>query len=122
MRGGAAALAFGSGLVFVGSGAYIFWNTNVLNRYSTQPQEEATTAEAEKALLAFEKLAQPRIVGVTLNVELFPREAKAVTTGTYELENRSGQRISEIHLPSMPKLRLEQVDVPGATLKTDNAQ
>jgi ABC-2 type transport system permease protein len=122
MRGGVAALAIGSGVVFVGSGAYIFWNTNVLNRYSTQPEEEALTAEAEKALLPFENLPQPRIVGVTLDVELFPREAKAITSGTYELENRSGQAISALHLVSMPKLRIEQVDLPGATLKTDNAQ
>jgi ABC-2 type transport system permease protein len=122
MRGGAAALALGSSLVFAGSGAFIFWNTNILNRYSSQPDEEALTAEAEKALLPFEKLAQPRIIGVTLNVELFPREARAVTTGAYELENRSGQRITELHLVSAPRLKLEQLDLPGAALKTDNAQ
>jgi hypothetical protein len=122
IRGGAAALALGSGLVFAGAGGYIFWNTNVLNRYSTQPEEEALSAAAEKALLPFENLAQPRIVGVTLNVELFPREAKAITTGTYELENRSGQTITELHLVTMTNLRIEQVDLPGATLKTDNSQ
>ena len=122
LRGGAAALALGSGLVFAGSGAFIFWNTNVLNRYTPQPEEEATMAQAEKALLPFEQLAQPRIIGVTLNVELFPREAKAITTGTYELENRSGQTITELHLVSMPPLRIEQVELPGAKLKTDNAR
>jgi len=122
LRGGAAALALGSGLVFAGTGGYIFWNTNVLNRYTTQPEEEALTAEAEKALLPFENVAQPRIVAVTLNVELFPREAKAITRGTYELENRSGQTITELHLVTMTNLRVEQVDLPGATLKTDNAR
>lgn len=122
MQGGVAAFATGTMVVFVASGSYIFWNTNILNRYVTLTEEEVRLADAERALSAFENLAQPRVVGVTLDVELFPREAKAITTGTYELENRTTQYISELHLVSIPKLRIEQVDLPRSSLKTENAQ
>ncbi|MFM8769267.1 MAG: ABC transporter permease, partial [Rubrivivax sp.] len=121
LRGGAGALALGAGATWAATGGFIFWNTVILNPYVTQPEEEETTAAAEKALLPYEKLPQPRIVGVTLDVQLFPREAKAVTTGTYVVENRSGVPITELHLAMPRTLKLERMSFPGATLKTEHA-
>ena len=43
----------------------------------------------EKALLSYEHVPQPRITDVKLGVELFPREARAVTHGEYVIENRT---------------------------------
>ena len=48
-------------------------NTNVTNRYVTAPDRERIAAEAEKTLLAFEKLPHPRITEVKIDVQLFPR-------------------------------------------------
>jgi aminopeptidase N len=121
LSGGAGMLALGAGLVFVGTGGFIYWNTNVLNPYVTQPEEEAMTAAAEKALLPYEKVPQPRIIGVTLDVQLYPREARAVTSGTYVLENRSGEPVTELHLAMPRTLKLERMSFPGATLKTEHA-
>jgi aminopeptidase N len=121
LRGGAGVLALGAGLVFIGTGGFIYWNTNVLNPYLTQPEDEAMTAAAEKALLPYETVPQPRIIGVTLDVQLFPREARAVTRGTYVLENRSGVPIGELHLVMPRTLKLERMSFPGATLKTEHA-
>ena len=122
LRGGAGALALGSASVFAASGGFIYWNTNILNAYTTQPQEEENTAAAEKALLQYEKLPQPRIIGVTLDVQIYPRQAKAVTTGEYVIENRSGVPIDTLHLLSSRNLRLERVELQGATLKTEHPQ
>lgn len=120
LKGGAGALALGSGLAFAGLGGFIFWNTNIVNPYITQPQREAQTAEAEKALLAFEQVPQPRIIAVTLDVNLYPREARAVTRGTYVLENRSGVPVTELHISTPTNLQLERLDFPGATLQTEH--
>jgi aminopeptidase N len=73
---GAAALAW------AGIGGFIFYNTNVLNDYQTQPQREQLQANYEKELLPFEKLPQPKITDVVLDVELFPKRARALTKGT----------------------------------------
>jgi hypothetical protein len=121
LRGGAGVLALGAGLVFIGTGGFIYWNTNVLNPYLTQPEDEAMTAAAEKALLPYETVPQPRIIGVTLDVQLFPREARAVTRGTYVLENRSGVPVGELHLMTPRTLKLEHMSFAGATLKTEHA-
>ncbi|NBQ91316.1 MAG: aminopeptidase [Betaproteobacteria bacterium] len=120
LRGGAGALAVGSGLAFAGLGGFIFWNTNVLNRYITAPELEEQTAAAEKALLPFEQVPQPRITAVTLDVDLYPRQARAVTHGTYVVENRSGVPVTELHVSTPPNLKLERLVFPGAALKTEH--
>ncbi|MGA0611253.1 ABC transporter permease/M1 family aminopeptidase [Caldimonas sp. KR1-144] len=104
----------------VASGAFIFYNTNVLNRYETQDERDARTARFEKQYLQYETLAQPRVTAVTLDVQLYPREARAVTRGRYRLENRSGAPIDTLHINYSDRLRLDALDFPGATLEHDD--
>ena len=109
-------------LLWAGTGAFIFHNTNQLNRYRTQPQEEDRLAALEKALLPFEHVPQPRIVEVKLAVELYPREARAVTQGSYVVENRTGAPLKQLHVRWNDRLKLQQLDVPGAKLEKEYAE
>jgi ABC-2 type transport system permease protein len=106
-------------LAWAGAGAWIFYNTNILNRYITQPEHDRLSADIEKTLLPFEKVVQPRISDVKLDVDLFPRAARAVTHGSYTLVNRSAQPISVLHLQWQEDLRLDSIDFPGASVQTD---
>ncbi|MFM9040513.1 MAG: ABC transporter permease/M1 family aminopeptidase [Betaproteobacteria bacterium] len=117
LRGAAGMVTAGSLMVFAGTGAFIYWNTNILNRYITQLQTDEMTAAAEKELMQYEKLPQPRIIGVTLDVQIYPREAKAITTGSYIVENRSGAVVDQLHLLSGRTLKLELVDFEGANVQ-----
>jgi aminopeptidase N len=116
IAGGCAALAF------VALGGFIFYNTNILNTYRTAPDSDRRTADAERELLPFEKLPMPRIVAVTMDVQLFPQEAKAVTTGRWRVENRSGVPISELHFAWGDQLTLDRLDVPGGSVKKQYTQ
>jgi aminopeptidase N len=122
LRGAALGLGLAGLFVWAGSGAWIYYNTNVLNTYRTAPDGEKLLADAERELLAFEKLPMPRIVAVTMQVQLFPQEAKAVTTGRWRMENRSGVPISELHFGWGELLRLDRLDIPGGTVKKQYAQ
>jgi aminopeptidase N len=119
LRGGAAALLGGGLAAAVGIGAYCFYNTNVLNTYRTQPDEERLRADYERELLPYEKVVQPRIVAVTLDVQLYPRATRAETRGQYVIENRSAEPISDLHLRWHARLRLERVELDGASLARD---
>jgi len=123
MRGrlhGGTLLALGLAIVaWVGSGAWIFYNTNVLNVYRPSPDREALLADYEKTLLPFENAPQPRIADVTLDVQIYPRQARAVTTGSYRLVNRTAAPIDVIYLGWGERARLDQVALEGATVKTD---
>ncbi len=119
LRGCPAKVLAVSAAVWIASGSWIFHNTNVLNEYTTQPERDLRAADFEKTLLPYEKVVQPRIADVTLDVALFPRAARAVTHGRYTLVNRSTQPIVELHLQWAQDLKLDAIDFPGATVKTD---
>ncbi len=119
LRGRPAKVLAVSAAVWIASGTWIFYNTNVLNEYTTQPERDRRAADFEKTLLPYEKVVQPRIADVTLEVALFPRAARAITHGRYTLVNRSAQPIGELHLQWAQDLKLDAIDFPGATVKTD---
>jgi len=108
-----------SALAWIGSGAFIFYNTNVLNHYQTQPEAEQLQADAERALLAFETVPQPTITHVSLKVDLFPQEIRANTTGFYLLENRTGEPLSAVHVRLDPDLTVQNLALDGATLQKE---
>jgi len=119
LRGTPAAVLGGAALVWVASGAWIFYNTNVLNRYTTQPERDRRAADFEKTLLPYEKVVQPRVADVTLKVDIWPRDARAVTHGSFALVNRSNEAIPVLHLQWAENLRLDSITFPGATVQTD---
>jgi len=120
LRGGALAL-FGAGaLVWLGAGAFIFYNTNILNRYITQPERDDRLADLEKALLPFEKVPQPTITDVKLDVQIYPREVRAATIGSYVLQNKTDKPIASLHVSAFNDfLTLDKIEFPGATLQKD---
>jgi hypothetical protein len=117
--GGARATFVVACVAWVASGAFIFYNTNVLNRYRTGPDVEKLTAETEKRFLQYEKVVVPRIVGVTLDVQLFPRAVRAVTTGSYRLINRSDQPIDRVWFNWPDRLKIDRLEIDGGTVAED---
>ncbi len=106
-------------VVFVASGAWIFYNTNVLNTYQTAPEHDRLLADYEKTLLPFEKVPQPRISDVLLDVQVYPRQVRAVTTGRYTLANRTAAPIDAIHVAWNERASLDSLTLDGATVKQD---
>jgi ABC-2 type transport system permease protein len=119
---GASAAIFGGALLaWAGLGTFIFYNTNVLNEYRTAPEREKRWADYEKELLPFEKLPQPKITDVVLNVELYPKAARALTKGSYTIENRTGAPLPTVHVRWPDTLKMQTLDVDGATLQKEYA-
>jgi ABC-2 type transport system permease protein len=104
---------------WLGLGGWVYYNTNVLNRYVPVPEREAMAAEMEKTLLPFEQLPHPRITAVTVDVQLFPREIRAQTRGRYTIDNPRGVPISDVHVQWGERARLDAFELAGATLKQE---
>jgi ABC-2 type transport system permease protein len=109
----------GAAVVWVSIGAFIFYNTNILNKYQTQPEREQFLADYEKELLSFEKLPQPKITDVVLNVDLYPRQARAVTKGSYTIENRTTTPLTTMHIRWGQPLKMQSLEVDGTTLEKE---
>ena len=85
-------------LVFIGSGSFIYYNTNVLNKFQTDFQQEEESAQYEKSFKKFQNIPQPKITDVTLHVDIFPYTRSLHATGNYILKNKSNQAIDSIHV------------------------
>ncbi|MFP2994805.1 M1 family aminopeptidase [Spongiivirga sp. MCCC 1A20706] len=106
-------------VVFLVLGSYIFYNTNVLNDYWTDSQEQQFRADYEKALKSFEYLPQPKITDVDLFVELYPETRSYEIQGTYILKNTTNKPITEIHIQKLiaSHVALNDVIFEGGTTK-----
>ena len=100
-------VAAAGALAMAAIGAFIFYNTNVLNPYLTAHDRQARQADYEKKYKALATAAQPSITGVTVNVDLYPSEQRVRMKGRYALENRTTQPVDTIHLLFFQGERLE---------------
>jgi hypothetical protein len=121
---GTTGLVAGAALaVFIGTGAYAYYNTNVLNEYQTATELGEHAAELERRYAKYLGMPQPLIVGMTLDVALYPEERRAVTKGRYRLRNETGEAIPEIHLRVLDDdLELTSTTVEGGRLTLDDPQ
>lgn len=87
--------------VFVTIGSYIFYNTNVLNTYWTNSEATTFRAGYEKELKQFEYIAQPKLVDVNLQLELYPSTRDYTVEGYYMLKNTNTENITSIHIQKL---------------------
>ena len=116
---GAAAL-----LTFAATGAWAFYNTNILNEYRTKEESEIAAADFERRFGKYKGLPQPSLEEATLDIALDPQERRAVTRGRYLLRNLTTQPIADLHvsLPARNGLQLTSVAVAGARQIVNDTQ
>jgi len=109
-------------LVFISMGIYIFYNTNILNSYWSPTEKQALRAGYEKTLKKFESLAQAKIVGVNLTVDLYPKNRDYSVEGYYMLTNPQEEPITSIDVQQWinPKIVLDYVKFEGGASLIDD--
>jgi ABC-2 type transport system permease protein len=85
-------------ILFLITGGYIYYNTNVLHKFQTSWQREAESALYEKKYRKYLNLPQPKLIAVKLNVDIFPYERALHSSGVYILKNKENQDIHEVHI------------------------
>lgn len=85
-------------LSFVAVGAYIYYNSQVLNKYRDREIGLTQQARYEKEYKKYEGLPQPKITDVQLNVDIFPERRGFASTGTFTLVNKTEQPIQDVHV------------------------
>ena len=105
-----------TGVAWAGSGAWIGYNTNVLNTY--RPGDEAFDLQAryEREYAQYQDLAQPRIRAVRADVDLRPETHQATIRGEYRLHNPHAAPIAELHIVLPEQIELTELRLPGAQL------
>lgn len=112
-------VAMGLLAVAVGaSGANIFYNTNVLNRYEDTDAVLDRRADYERTLKHFEPLPVPTIKSVQIEVDLYPERRRIAARGHYQLRNERDGPISEI-LVSWAQGNDVSFEVEGGRIETE---
>ncbi|MBX3480541.1 MAG: ABC transporter permease [Caulobacter sp.] len=116
-----AGLFFGATLLAtVAVGGWIYLNTNVWNEYRTAIDDDKWTADYEKVLIVqrhYDKVPQPRIQSMKLDVDLRPHQPSMVVTGDYVLKNMTDQPLREVHVRFDRDLKVKGLSIQGARPK-----
>ncbi len=104
--------------VFLITGGYIYYNVNVLNTYATKWDQNTQRVAYERSLKKYENLPQPKVVGVKIEMDLYPEERDYILQGTYLMQNKNQEPIHEIHIQKYPddqitlEVNFERTSVP----------
>jgi hypothetical protein len=99
-------------LIAIGSGTWYFYNAHILNEYLTAQDRRDISANCERDFKKYEHLAQPKIIAVDANIDIFPERRSFSGTGHFVLQNKTAQPISQVHITnqqqSVSKVRFDR--------------
>jgi ABC-type transport system involved in multi-copper enzyme maturation permease subunit len=100
----------------LGTGSYIYYNTNILNDYIPKDEKERRLAEYEKNYRQYKDVSMPRITDVTTSVDIFPQERRVEIEGRYRLVNKEPAPIDSLHLSIPKEVTINSIEFRDHTL------
>ena len=82
---------------FIGSGIYIYKAYDAVD-YSNRKAREARQVKGEKLFAAERDLPRPHTRAVNVDVQIYPGKQEALIKGTMDLQNSSGEPITELYV------------------------
>lgn len=99
-------------LGFVVVGTWIFYNTNVLNRYWTERSIDEMRADYERQYKQYNGVAQPKVTAARLEVDIHPESRMVDIRGNLQLVNKTNVAVSELHVFTDPNLTINSFSLP----------
>ncbi len=96
-------------------GGWIYYNTNVLNRYETAEDRDVLQVEYEKRYKGYQQLAMPEAVSLDAAVDIYPEERRIESRGVAVVENVTAEPLTEVDLNISRLLTINRIDVPNST-------
>jgi ABC-2 type transport system permease protein len=84
--------------IFIGSGAWTYYNVSVVNDFMTADQNRELQANYEKTYRKYLNIPQPKMTDVKIDVALYPSVRRAVLTGFFTMVNKTNKPIDSLHL------------------------
>ena len=102
------------------AGGFIYYNTNVLNRYLPTKSRYDRQAAYEKKYRQYLGLPQPRITDVDADVDIYPETRLVKIRGRYTLQNKTGGPIDRLHLYLNPEVTVHSLRPAGGALEVQD--
>ncbi len=100
-------------LSFAGTGAWIFYNTNVLNHYVASDNALDLQADYEKLYARYENLPHPKITDIRADVEIYPEQRRVVITGHYVLQNKTAAPLDTLRIQNAARVTTSWQNLPA---------
>ena len=115
--------AFGAGLaIFAGTGAMLYYTLHIEGNYQTAFQKDQQSADYERRYRKFAAAPLPRVTDVDLRVAIVPEQRRLGIMGTYQLENKTAQAISQLSISVAPGPSVRLKPGQGARLQLADQQ
>ena len=118
-RGGIRLAAGVLGIAFLATGAWVFYNTKVLNELVSPDEARHRQESYEKLYKKYENLPQPRVKALRYEIDLYPEKRGMEMRGVATIRNETAVRIPDIHFTVDPEDNTE-IRMEGATLSKDD--
>jgi len=99
-----------------GIGVWIFYNSNILNEYITEDEQEAFQADYEKRFKQYENMDFPEVVDLDVNVDIYPEERRLESRGRFTMKNQSDSSLDRLHFSLNRELEVNTLMVPDSVL------
>ncbi len=105
-----------AGLGFVSLLAWIFYNTHIINEYTTSDDNRAFAANYEKKYGDLKSQPIPRFTDVELEIDLYPESNAFVVRGVQMFENKTAAAIHQMPVGFGFETQVDAIEIEGATL------
>lgn len=106
-------------VLFASLAGWGYYNTKVLNEYTTSDEQEQQQVDYEKTYKRFQGMAQPHYTAVEFAIDLEPEKRVMRFTADITLRNKSERPIDTLYLTLPDRMDL-QLEIPGATVVLDD--
>ncbi|MBX7241888.1 MAG: hypothetical protein K1X92_09070 [Bacteroidia bacterium] len=120
--GGTKWITVGFVALFLACGGWVYYNTQVLNHYTTAKARLVQQAEYEKKYKKYEAIPQPRVTAAKYDIQLFPEQRNLKVKASLTLKNKSDTPIDSLHLTLLPEYMRLTVNLEGAKKVLNDTQ
>ncbi len=103
-------------LLWLGSGAFIYYNVSVLNTYRTNKERIMIGVEFEKKYKKYEFFPQPKVTDLKITMDLYPEERAAHAHGRFVIVNKTDQPIDSLILNYGSGMAIKKLQIDGNDL------
>jgi len=84
-------------LLWISSASFVYYNTQVLNKYKSSETVEDGQVKYERKYKKYQNIAQPKITSAKYVVDVFPEKRWLLAKSALILTNKSDQNIDSLH-------------------------
>ncbi len=101
--------------IWFGLSGFVFYNSQVLNKYDTSDELEQLSVDYEKTFKKYENIGMPKVASINYFIDIFPYERDVKVKAEVTMTNATDQAIDSLHF-SCNKDWSTEILIDGAKL------